>query len=168
MKYLPLIWAGLWRRKLRTLLTLLSLVVAFLQFGLLEGVNGLFDQAVGRTQLNRLLVASRGGFAEPLPLSHLPAVKAVPGVSGVTFLLQTVYQYQNPRQIVAAVATDPVSFFAIYPEFGAVPAAIEALVRTRDGAIVGRDAAERYGWKIGERIPLLQSPIGGFLSPVVG
>lgn len=168
MKYLPLIWAGLWRKRLRTVLTLLSLVVAFLQFGLLEGVNGLFDSAVGRTQLNRLLVVSRGGFTEPLPISHLPRVEGVPGVSGATFLVQAVYFYQNPRNVVAAVATEPTHFFAIYPEFVASPDAIDALLRTRDGAIVGRDAAERYGWKVGDRIPLLQSGVGGFMSPVAG
>lgn len=168
MKYLPLIWAGLWRKRLRTLLTLLSLVVAFLQFGLLEGVNGLFDGAVGRTQLNRLLVVSRGGFTEALPISHLPQVENVPGVSGVTFLVQAVYYFQNPRNVVAAVATEPTHFFAIYPEFSATPDAIDALLRTRDGAIVGRDAAERYGWQVGDRIPLLQSGVGGFMSPVAG
>lgn len=168
MKYLPLIWAGLWRKRLRTLLTLLSLVVAFLQFGLLEGVNGLFDSAVGRTQLNRLLVVSRGGFTEPLPISHLSRVEGVPGVSGATFLVQAVYFYQNPRNVVAAVATEPTHFFAIYPEFVTTPDAIDTLLRTRDGAIVGRDAAERYGWKVGDHIPLLQSGVGGFMSPVAG
>ncbi|MEA2757354.1 MAG: putative transport system permease protein, partial [Aliidongia sp.] len=67
MKYFPLIWAGLWRKKTRTIFTLLSILVAFLLFGLLQGVNAAFNLGVEGANLNRLYVQSRISFTENLP-----------------------------------------------------------------------------------------------------
>src|SRR3546814_11240045 len=83
MKYFPLLWATLWRKKARTIFTLLSIVIAFLLFGMLQGVNAAFQQGVNNANVNRLIVASRISLTEPLPISQKQQIEAVPGITGV-------------------------------------------------------------------------------------
>src|SRR3546814_9466893 len=77
MKYFPLLWATLWRKKARTIFTLLSIVIAFLLFGMLQGVNAAFQQGVNNANVNRLIVASRISLTEPLPISQKQQIEAV-------------------------------------------------------------------------------------------
>jgi putative ABC transport system permease protein len=83
MKYLPLIWAGLWRKRARTVLTLLSVAVAFLLFGLLDSVTASLDDVVERIGEERLRTMSRVNLLEPIPLAYLPLIESVPGVEKV-------------------------------------------------------------------------------------
>ena len=85
MKYFPLLWATLWRKKARTIFTLLSIVIAFLLFGMLQGVNAAFQQGVDNANLNRLITASRISLTEPLPISQKAQIESVPGVAGVAY-----------------------------------------------------------------------------------
>ncbi len=154
MKYLPLIWAGLWRRPVRTTLTLLSVVTAFFLFGVLQGVNSGLNSVFDLMNVSRLRVSSRANFGQPLPIAHLSRIAALDGVAHVSPFSLVVGTYQKPGNILAALGVDVRAILASFPEMTTSPGAVEAMERTRTGAIVGAAIAERFGWKIGDRIPI--------------
>jgi putative ABC transport system permease protein len=154
MKFIPLIWAGLWRKPLRTIFTLLSIVIAFLLFGMLQGVNAAFSLALERSHLDRLYVMSRISLTEQLPSAYAMQIEGVPGVTGVALSNWFGAWFQDPKNFVAAFAIDPARFFPLYPELTLPPEALDAMLHTRTGALIGRALAEKFGWKIGDRIPL--------------
>ena len=152
MKYLPLIWHGLWRKPVRTALVALSLVVGFLLFGILDGVNSAFDLATQRSQLDRLLVDPRFGI--PLPLAYAERIRQVPRVTHVAWTQFMSGAYQDPKNNVVMAATEPHSFFKMRDEYSVSPEVVEALVRTRTGVILLDKLAARYGWKTGDRVTI--------------
>ncbi|HYM34293.1 MAG TPA: ABC transporter permease, partial [Steroidobacteraceae bacterium] len=155
MKFLPLIWAGLWRKKTRTLLTLFSIVTAFFLFGMLQGINLGVDSIMSQfLDTARLRISNRVNRAGMLPVAHVPRIASVSGVANVTPLTALVGSYQQPKNVVVAVGVDVESWFKIYPEFKAPPEQLAAMKRTRNGALVGAAAAEKNGLKIGDRLPL--------------
>jgi putative ABC transport system permease protein len=157
MKFLPLIWAGIWRKRGRAILMLLQIVSTFALFGVLEGLNTGIREAIAHTHADRLYVASRVSLSDPLPLAHLSRLQAVPGIEGVSYRIGFGGTYQQPTQFVPGFATDVASFFAMFDEIDVPQAQIAALARTRTGAIVGKVTADRYGWKVGDRITI-QTP----------
>ena len=154
MKYLPLLWAGLWRRPVRTTLTMLSVLTAFFLFGVLQGVNGGVNHVMDLMSVARLRVTSRANFQEPIPVAHVARIKAVPGVSDVSPLTVVVGSYQQPTNVLVALGVDTDALLRILPEMRLPAAQAEAMRRTRNGALVGAAIAERYHWKIGDRIPV--------------
>ncbi len=152
MRYFRLVWIGLWRKKARAIFTLLSIVVAFALFGMLQGIDTLFDELVDEGRLNVLDTSNPAGL--PLPLADLSQIQAVRGVTQVTYESQFVGDYQSLRNIVLVRAIDADSFFAMGSDFRVSPAAHEAFLRTRTGALVAQALAERLGWKAGEEIPI--------------
>jgi putative ABC transport system permease protein len=154
MKYFPLIWAGLWRKKMRTILTLLSILVSFLLFGLLQGVNSAFSNSVEGANIDRLYVESRISFTEPLPYADLPQIEAVPGVANVAYFTWFGPYYQDPKDVIFAFAVDPQRYLAMYPELKLPADQRQAFAQSRTGAVISRDAVKKYGWKIGDRVPL--------------
>ncbi|HVM78840.1 MAG TPA: FtsX-like permease family protein [Stellaceae bacterium] len=157
MKFLPLIWAGLWRKRARTLFTLLSIATALLLFGLMQGVSATFDRVVEQANLNRLHVRSRVTVTAPLPIADLAQIERVPGVTGVLYYSQFGAYYRDPKNSFVAIAADPARAVDIYRELVMPESQLEALKRTRTGAAVGAKLAQRYGWRIGDRIPLQSS-----------
>ena len=156
MKYLPLLWAGLWRKPVRTVLTLLAMLAAFVLFGLLQGVSATFDAVVANSHLDRLYVLNRlGGTRSTLPISYLPQIEQVPGVRQVTTLigLYGAY-YQDPKERISTNAIRPEQFFAVFPELHVAKDQLDAMVKTRTGALIGDKLAAKYGWKVGDRVPL--------------
>jgi putative ABC transport system permease protein len=155
VKFLPLIWAGLWRRKIRTILTLLSIVVAFALFGLIEGVTAGLDDAIdGLTDESRLMVQSRVNIIEPMPIAYVPRIQSVDGVSDIAVYGYFGGYFQDERNQVNTGAISIEEFFRMYPDRLLAPEQLEAMMRTRNGAIIGADLAERFDWKIGDRVPL--------------
>jgi putative ABC transport system permease protein len=154
MKYLPLVWAGLWRKRARTVLTLLCIVVAFALFGLLHGFTAAIDGIVDAMSDTRLRLMSRVNITQPLPLAHGARIEQVPGVEGVSYYNFFAGYYQEPRNGVQTGAIDVETLDAIYPEIELDPAYVAAMKQTRNGALVGEDLAAERGWKIGDRIPL--------------
>ncbi len=154
MRYLPLLWAGLFRRKTRTLLTLASIVVAFLLFGLLQAVQAAFESGADSADAKRLLTTARYSIIELLPLSYLPRIEQVPGVVGAAHAEWFGAKYQNESNAFPVFAVDPARYLAMYPEFTIAPAQREAFIRTRTGAVAGRRLARRYGWRVGQRLPI--------------
>jgi len=154
MKFIHLIWTMLWRKKTRTLLTLLSIMIAFLLFGMLQGINAAFKEAVSRSNVNRLVVTSSVSFIESLPYADLAQIETIPGVAKVAYASWFGAYFQDAKNFVAAYAVDAAREFAVYPELKIPQKQLEALRNTRTGAIIGLDLAKKYGWKIGDRIPL--------------
>ena len=154
MKFLPLIWAGIWRKRGRAVLMLLQIVSTFALFGVLQGLNTGIKQAIARTHADRLYVASSVSLSDPLPLGHLSRLQAVPGIKGISYRIGFGGIYQQPTQFVPGFATDVRTFFAIFDEIDVPRAQIEALANTRTGAIVGKVTADRYGWKVGDRVTI--------------
>jgi putative ABC transport system permease protein len=126
VKYLPLLGAGLFRKKARTVLTLASVMVAFLLFGLLQSVEVAFESGVETADAKRLLTTARYSIIEPLPLSYLGRIEQVPGVAGVAYADWFGAKYQNESNAFPVFAVDPRRYLAMYPEFTLVPAQLEA------------------------------------------
>lgn len=155
MKYLHLVWAGLFRKKVRTVLTLLSVVVAFLLFGLLQSVNEAFSAGAEQARADRLITNSRYSIIEMLPISYLPQIESVPGVKEVAFASWFGGSYQDRPAQFGVFPVDPERYLRTVPEIVLPPAQLERWRATRDGAVVGRSLAERYGWQPGDRVTLV-------------
>ena len=153
-KYFPLIWSALFRKKTRTVFTLLSLTAAFLLLGLLQAVNSLFAGGADFLGANRLIVQARISFTQPLPMRMLPQIEAIPGVQHVGFSQFFGGQYGDERTGFPQFVVSPQRLRDTYPEWVMPDEQWRAFVSTQDGAIVGRKLAERYGWRIGDIIPL--------------
>jgi putative ABC transport system permease protein len=154
LKYFGLIWAGLWRKRARTAFTMASVVVAFLLFGLLQGLNQGFNTVVTNLNVDRLYVSAKTNMTDGLPISYGARIRAVPGVRAVLHWTYFGGYFQNARQPVPAFATDPEPLFQVYKEMKVRPEYLEAMKRTRTGALVGEQLAQQYGWKIGDRVPI--------------
>ena len=157
MRHYRLIWAGVWRNGTRTTYTLLSIFVAFVLFGLLQGVTSAFNGAVAAAHLDRLYVDSRFGLVKGLPLAHLDRIKRLEGITTATHATWFGASYQEAKQPVFALAVDPEPYLGIYTELKLPPEQLRAMAQTRDGVIVSRKTAGVFNWKIGDRIPLRSS-----------
>jgi putative ABC transport system permease protein len=154
MKYLHLIWASLFRRKTRTILTLVSIVAAFLLFGLLDAVRTSFDQAgQSANGAQRLQTGSKLSFIQTLPQSLQARILQVPGVKMTTYANWFGGAYQDPHNQVFSFAVAP-NYIDLYPEMAVTDAERKAFNETRTGALVGEQLAKRFKWKVGDRIPL--------------
>ncbi|MDB5986942.1 MAG: transporter permease [Nevskia sp.] len=154
MKFFPLIWSALWRKKLRTIFTLLSIVIAFLLFGMLQGVNAAFQRGVDNANVNRLVVTSRISLTEALPISQMQLLESVKGVAAVAHATWFGAYYQDPKNFIFAAPVEIDRYLKVVPEIKSAPEQLDALRHTRDGILVGLVAAKKYGWKIGDRVPL--------------
>lgn len=154
MKYFPLIWATLWRKPTRTVFTLLSIVVAFLLFGMLQGVSSAFNRTIELANVNRLIVISKIALTESLPFSYTQQIESVPGVDRVSYQSWFGAYYQDPKNFVFSFPVDPERFFDLYPELKLPADQLDAFKKTRSGAIIGAQLAKKYGWKIGDQVPL--------------
>jgi putative ABC transport system permease protein len=154
MKYLPLLWSSLWRKKVRTIFTLLSVFVAFLLFGLLMTIRTAFSFGVEIAGIDRLVLIHKVSLIMPLPVSYLERLRATEGVALATHQSWFGGVYQDPSNFFAQMAVEPESFMKIYPEFRVPPDQVAAWAADRQGAIVGVDLAERFNWTVGDRIPI--------------
>ena len=153
MKYLHLIWASLFRSKTRTLLTLLSVVAAFLLFGMLDSVRVAFTSGNSVAGANRLVVSSRLSITQTLPYRLLAQIEAVPGVEKVAYANWFGGIYRDPKNFFPNFAIGP-GYFDVYPELRIPPEQLQAFEADRTGAIVGAALAEQHGWKVGDTIPM--------------
>jgi putative ABC transport system permease protein len=154
MKYLHLVWAALFRRKTRTIFTLLSVLAAFLLFGLLDSVRSAFaDAGNSISGVDRLITISKVSFTMELPKSLLPRIQAVPGVRDVAYANWFGGVYQDPKNFFPNEAISE-NFLDLYPEWEMPAEQREAFKNTRTGAVVGESLAKKFNWKIGDKIPL--------------
>lgn len=155
MKYFGLLWAGLFRRPARANLTLASLAVAFLLFGLLQAVHHAFYAGVDVSSAGRLITNGRYSIIDLLPISHMNQIRAVPGVSEVTHSSWFGGTYQDPANFFPKFPVDPAGYLDMYPEIMLPAEQREAFINTRTGVVVARALAERFKWKLGDRIPII-------------
>jgi putative ABC transport system permease protein len=158
VKYLPLIWFGIWRKPARAVLVFLQVTVAFALFGVLQGLKTGVEQAISATRADLLLVFSRVSMGDPLPLSTLDQIRSIPGVRVAIPVDLLGGTYQKPTQEVFMVAISPLPDWTAAFTFDIAPPALEAFRSSRTAALASEAIASRYGWKIGDRIPL-ESPI---------
>jgi putative ABC transport system permease protein len=152
MKYLPLIWAALFRSRLRTLLTFLSIMVAFLLFGALHGVIGGLDVLINSMSDTRLRALNRIGFTHWMPIAMRDQIARIPGVTAVAANGYFGGYYQDPKNQLGGSAMDMAALFEIYPELVLPADERAAMLHTRTGALIGADLASRYGWKVGDHV----------------
>jgi putative ABC transport system permease protein len=145
--------ANLFRKRTRTILTLLSVIMAFLLFGLLQSVNSIFNAGADFVGATRLMVQARVSFTQPLPLSMVPKLEAVPGVARVAHSqwFGGVWQENTPLFV---FAVDPQRYHDVYPEYIMPEAQWQAFANTRTAMVAGKQLADKYGWRIGQKIPV--------------
>ena len=161
MKFLPLVWAGLKRKKLRTALTFLSIFVAFMLFAFLGAMKEALNGGVSMAGQDRLITRHKVSMIQTLPESYKTRIQSVNGVSAVCH--QTwfggIYQ-DDPKKFFATMPVEPEAFLDMFPDYVLKDAEKQAWLTTRTGAIAGRMTADKYQWKVGDRIPI-KSPIWG-------
>ena len=154
MKYFRLVWKNAWRKKIRTLLTVLSVFVAFLLFALLSAMGHAFKGGADVADAERLVVIDKVSLINMIPISYEARIAAVDGVQAVTHSSWFGGYYQEPRNQFGQFPVEPRAYFEMYPEFKMPPEQLEAWVKNRTGAVVGQELATQYGWKVGDRIPI--------------
>ncbi len=154
MKYLFLILANLKRKKVRTALTIGSFAVALFLFGLLVSVRSAFNQGVEVAGADRLIVINKVSLIQPLPISYREGIRQIPGVKAVTFATWFGGIYQDEKNFFPQYVVEPENWRSMYPEYVIPDAAWDAFLKDRQACIAGEATAKRFGWKIGDRIPI--------------
>jgi len=156
MKYLPLIWASLWRKKLRTIFTLMSIVIAFLLYGVLQTVDYAFENpGTGVTGADKLITTNKFSLTLLLPFSFKQQIRSVPGVAEVTWITWFGAYYQESKNFVFALPIDTDTYFNLHKDEFIVDAdQMTAFRNSRAGAIVNVALMKKFGWKIGDKLPL--------------
>ncbi len=154
MKYFSLLISNLLRKKIRTVLTIGSFTVALFLFGLLAVVRGAFNQGVDIAGADRLVIINRVSIIQPLPISYKERLLRIPGVKEVTHANWFGGVYQDERNFFPQMAIDDDTFRSMFPEYVIPEDQWKAYLADREGAIAGADVAKRFGWKLGDRIPL--------------
>jgi putative ABC transport system permease protein len=154
MKYSALIFSSLFRKKIRTMLTIGSFAVALFLFGLLSVVRGAFNQGVEVAGADRLVIVNKVSIIQPLPISYKERLLHIPGIKEVTHANWFGGVYQDERNFFGQFAVDDETYRSIFPEFVVSDDQWQAYMADREGAIVGADLAKRFKWKLGDRIPL--------------
>lgn len=149
-----LVFAGLGRRKLRTGLLVLSVLIAFTVFAALASFQSALSSSLGGAEDERLMVANRLSFTENLPFAHVEDVSEVQGVAEVSYSQYVGAYFREPRNFILAFAVEPESWLRIHADLKAPAQEIDAFLQQRDSAMVGRSVAERFRWKVGDRISL--------------
>ena len=170
-KYLPLLWANLGRKKLRTGLTLASIIVAFLLFGLMQTLRVALTGNPELAGVDRLMTLHKIAIILPLPESYLNRIRALQGVKVATSFDWFGGIYQEDKNQIPSFAVDVPTFFSVYNEYSLPPEQKDAWLKDRTGAIVGKLVAQKFGWKVGDTIPLrsniwVQKDGGGNVWPM--
>ncbi len=154
MKYFYLIFSSLKRKKMRTGLTILSIMVAFILFGYLTAIRQAFDAGVEVAGADRLVVRHKVSIIQLLPQSYEAKMERIDGIDNATHTTWFGGIYQEPRNFFAQLAIVPEELFDMFPEFVISDEHKAAWLETRSGVLVGRGLADRFGWKLGDRIPI--------------
>ena len=154
MSDLRLILTGLGRKPLRTGLLIFAIFIAFLIYGVLTAFQSSLENATGPSSSNRLVVANRINFTQPLPVAYASRIQNVEGVADVSYSNWFGGFYQEPRNFLLTFAVEPESYTRIYSEYVTPEDQRQAFIANRDSIMIGRAVAEQYGWQIGQQIPL--------------
>jgi putative ABC transport system permease protein len=155
MKFLGLIWAGVFRKPIRSVLTISSIVIAFLLFGMLQSVTVAFNSGVALSEADRLVVAPKYSIIDDIPVSYMSRISQVPGVRHVTHMSWFGGTFKEAGNFFSRWPVDVERFFEVFPEYVLADEAKEKFKSTRTAAIIGREIADNYGLKVGDKIPLI-------------
>jgi putative ABC transport system permease protein len=161
MKFLGLIRANLFRKKIRFVLTIGSFAVALFLFGVLAVVRGAFSGGIDIAGADRLVVINRTSIIQPLPLAYAEKIRRIPGVKELTYANWFGGVYQDEKNFFPQFAIDVDNQRRVYPEFDIPEEQWQNFVKDRQGAIAGAATAKRFGWKVGDRIPIKGTFMGG-------
>jgi putative ABC transport system permease protein len=161
VKFLPLLLANLKRKKVRTALTIGSFAVALFLFGLLAAIRAGFNQGIEVAGADRLVVINKVSLIQPLPIAYRERLKRIPGLADVTFANWFGGIYQDERNFFPQFAIEPETWRGLYPEFHINEDEWRAFLADRQGAVAGRATAQRFGWKVGDHIPIKSGIFGG-------
>ena len=154
MKYLPLLFANLLRRKVRTILTVGSFAVALFLFCLLVTIRSALVSGVEIAGVDRMLVINKVSLIQPLPIAYKDRVQRTAGVKEVSFANWFGGVYQDEKNFFAQFAIDHETWASMYPEFLVPDDQWKAFMADKQGAVIGKATADRYGFKVGDRVPL--------------
>jgi putative ABC transport system permease protein len=154
VKFVYLVWTNLKRRKMRTVLTVLSILVAFMLFAYLAAIRQGFSQGIDVAGLDRLIVRHKVSIIQMLPVAYERRIEQVDGVVDAVYQTWFGGIYQKPTNFFPQMPVNPEEYLAMYPDILLSDAERQAWLNTRSGAIAGRQIAERFGWKVGDRIPI--------------
>ncbi len=154
MNKLFLIWSNLFRRKVRTFLTVFSILIAFLLFTLLRTVTGAFEGDISLAGVDRLNVSPKYSIIDLLPVNHMNEISRIEGVAAITHQTWFGGSYQGLNNFFPKFPVEPLEYFAIYTEYQISEEHLQAFANTRTGAVVPVDMAEQYGWQVGDKIPI--------------
>lgn len=155
MKYLHLIWASLRRHKLRTSLTILTILIAFLLFGYLSAIEKAINTGVTLAGQDRLIVRHKVSIIQLLPVSYQNRIARIPGVEAVTHSTWFGGNYKEPKNFFPKMPVVPEEFLNVFPDFQISEETKQKWLATKTGAIIGEKLARQYDFKVGQRIPIL-------------
>jgi len=153
-RWLPIVWANLKRRKLRLAFTFISILLAFMMFGMLDALRTSLAGVVNVVGADRILSMSKINMTVPLPRAHYEKIRAVPGVKAAVPFNWFGGLYKDGKRPIQMQATEPDAFLQVYPEMKLAPEQIAAWKANRQGLIIGPALAQQLGWKIGDRVPI--------------
>jgi putative ABC transport system permease protein len=154
LRWLPIVWANLKRRKLRLVFTFMSILLAFLMFGMLDALRTSLAGVVNVVGADRVLVQSKINMVMPLPRAHYEKIRAIEGVTAAASFNWFGGMYKDAKRPMQMQATDPTEFLRVYPEIKLTPEEVTAWKRNRQGMIIGKLLADANGWKVGDRVPV--------------
>ena len=155
MNAFGLVRKNLFRRKLRAILMIVSILIAFMIFGVLSGFYSAFSAGEDRAAADRMMIVNKINFTQPLPIAYYNRVRAVEGVRQVTFANWFGGYYQDPKNFMVTLAVEPATYFDVYrSELDIAPDQLQAFIRDRASAIVGESLARKHNWKVGDRVPI--------------
>jgi putative ABC transport system permease protein len=153
-KYLPLLWANLGRKRMRTSLTLASIIVAFLLFGLMQTLRVALTGSPELAGIDRIITMHKTSFVQSLPLAYLNRIKSVDGVVVATSQDWFGGIFKDERNQLPTFAVEADTFFKVYPEYKLQPEQMDTFLKDRTSAIVGPAVAQEFNWKVGDTVPL--------------
>jgi len=158
MNDLLLIRKNLFRKKLRAILMLFSILIAFLIFGVLAGFERAFNKGEDVAAADRLMVVNKINFTQPLPIAYVNRVRAIAGVRQVTHFNWFGGYYQDPKNFLIVMAVEPASYMQVYQDQIDIAADVrQAFIRERTGVLVGEAMLKKWGWKVGDRVPIMSN-----------
>ena len=158
MNDFDLVRKNLFRRKLRAALMIVSILIAFMIFGVLAGFYRAFTAGEDRAAADRLITVNKINFTQPMPIAYFNRVRAVDGVRQVTHANWFGGYYQDPKNFLMTLAIEPATYFDMYrSELDIPPEQLQAFISDRSSAVIGESMARKWGWKVGDRVPVASS-----------
>ena len=153
-----LIRRNLFRKKLRAILMIFSILIAFAIFGVLAAFDRAFNSGEAVAEADRLVVVNKINFTQPLPISYFNRARGMDGVRLVSHANWFGGYFQDPKNFLIVFAVEPETYLQVVDnDFVVTPEMREVFLRERTGALVGRQMAEKWGWKVGDTVPIASS-----------